>query len=133
MRFLLDTNICVYIIKRKPYQVFEKFQMLERSEVGVSAITVAELEYGVSKSHRPTQNQDALNQFLQPLQIIPFDLGVTQVYGSIRANLERQGIVVGAMDLLIASQAVALGLILVTNNVREFSRISNLVLENWVE
>ncbi|WP_414585147.1 type II toxin-antitoxin system tRNA(fMet)-specific endonuclease VapC [Scytonema sp. PCC 10023] len=133
MRFLLDTNTCIYIIKRKPPKVFDKFQTLEIFDVGISSITVAELEYGVYKSQRQQQNQAALSQFLIPLEIIPFDASATQTYGRIRAELERQGIVIGSMDMLIASQAISLGLILVTNNVREFSRIPGLVLENWVD
>ncbi len=133
MRFLLDTNTCIYINKRKPPKVFDKFQTLEIFDVGISSITVAELEYGVYKSQRQQQNQSALSQFLIPLQIIPFDASATQTYGRIRAELEQQGIVIGSMDMLIASQAISLGLILVTNNVREFSRIPGLVLENWVD
>lgn len=133
MRFLLDTNTCIYIIKRKPLKVFERFQTLDIFDVGISSITVAELEYGVYKSQRQQQNQAALSQFLIPVEIILFDETATQTYGRIRAELERQGIVIGSMDMLIASQAISLGLILVTNNVREFSRIPGLVLENWVD
>lgn len=133
MRFLLDTNICIYIIKQKPRKVFEKFQTLAPSDVGVSSITVAELEYGAYKSQRLEQNRAALSQFLIPLEIFPFDERATQSYGQIRADLERRGIVIGSMDMLIASQAISLGLTLVTNNVREFSQIPGLTLENWIE
>jgi tRNA(fMet)-specific endonuclease VapC len=133
MRFLLDTNICIYIIKRKPVEVFEKFQTLKLSDIGISSITIAELEYGAYKSQRQSQNRAALHQFLMPLEILPFDQSATQTYGQIRAELERQGIVVGAMDLLIASQAISQSLVLVTNNVRELSRIPGLILENWLE
>ncbi len=112
MRFLLDTNICIYIIKQKPPKVFEKFQTLNPSDVGVSSITVAELEYGAYKSQRREQNRAALNQFLIPLEILPFDERATQTYGKIRAELERKGIVIGSMDMLIASQAMSLGLTL---------------------
>jgi tRNA(fMet)-specific endonuclease VapC len=133
MRFLLDTNICIYIIKRQPLQVLEKFQTLQIYDVGISSITIAELEYGVYKSQRQEQNRIALSQFLIPLQIIPFDERATQTYGRIRAELEQQGIVIGSMDMLISSQAISLGLTLVTNNVRELSRIPELVLENWLD
>ena len=133
MRFLLDTNICIYIIKQKAPKVFEKFQTLTPSDVGVSSITVAELEYGAYKSQRLEQNRAALSQFLIPLEILPFDERATQTYGQIRAELERRGIVIGSMDMLIASQAISLGLTLVTNNVREFSQIPSLTLENWIE
>jgi tRNA(fMet)-specific endonuclease VapC len=133
MRFLLDTNICIYIIKQKPLKVFDKFQTLTPSDVGVSSITVAELEYGAYKSQRQEQNRAALSQFLIPLEILPFDERATQTYGQIRAELERRGTVIGSMDMLIASQAISLGLSLVTNNVRELSQIPGLTLENWVE
>ena len=133
MRFLLDTNICIYIIKQKPPKVFDKFQTLTTSDVGVSSITVAELEYGAYKSQRQEQNRAALSQFLIPLEILPFDERATQTYGQIRAELERRGTVIGSMDMLIASQAISLGLTLVTNNVRELSLIPGLTLVNWVE
>jgi len=133
MRFLLDTNICIYIIKQKPSKVFDKFQTLNPLDVGVSSITVAELEYGAYKSQRQEQNRAALSQFLIPLEILPFDERATQTYGQIRAELERRGTVIGSMDMLIASQAISLGLTLVTNNVRELSQIPGLTLVNWVE
>jgi len=133
MRFLLDTNICIYIIKQKPPKVFDKFQTLNPLDVGVSSITVAELEYGAYKSQRQEQNRAALSQFLIPLEILPFDERATQTYGQIRAELERRGTVIGSMDMLIASQAISLGLTLATNNVRELSQIPGLTLENWVE
>lgn len=133
MRFLLDTNICIYIIKKKPAKVLEKFQTLDPSDVGVSSITVAELEYGAYKSQRLEQNKAALTQFLLPLEVLPFDERATHTYGQVRAELERRGIVIGAMDMLIASQALSLGLILVTNNIKELSQIPDLTWENWVE
>ncbi|MEC4813847.1 MAG: type II toxin-antitoxin system VapC family toxin, partial [Scytonema sp. PMC 1069.18] len=126
-------NTCIYIIKRKPKKVLDKFQLLDISEVGISSITIAELEYGVYKSQHQEQNRLALTQFLIPLQVVSFDEQATQTYGKIRAELERQGIVIGSMDMLIASQAISLGLILITNNVRELSRIPTLMLENWVD
>ncbi|GET38678.1 type II toxin-antitoxin system tRNA(fMet)-specific endonuclease VapC [Microseira wollei] len=133
MRFLLDTNICIYIIKQKPAKVLAKFQTLNLSDIGVSSITVAELEYGAYKSQLLTENRAALSQFLIPLEVLPFDERATQTYGQIRSELERRGIAIGSMDMLIASQAISLGLILVTNNVRELSRIPGLILENWAD
>lgn len=91
------------------------------------------MEYGVYKSQQPTKNKKALEQFLLPLEIISFSKNSTAIYGQIRSNLEKQGNIIGAMDMLIASQALALNLILVTNNVKEFARIPELVIENWVE
>lgn len=133
MRFLLDTDICIYIIKRKPQQIAQRFNTLQPSDVGISAITVAELEYGAQKSQKPEQNRAALQQFLIPLEILVFDPQAAQAYGTIRADLERKGQVIGSLDMLIAAQAQSQGIILVTNNVREFSRIPNLRVENWVE
>ncbi|MEH2161197.1 MAG: type II toxin-antitoxin system VapC family toxin [Nostoc sp.] len=133
MRYLLDTNICIYLIKQKPQKVLDKFQTLSISDVGISSITIAELEYGVAKSQQQEKNRIALMQFLLPLEIVEFNQASATIYGSIRSDLESQGLIIGAMDMLIASHAVSLGVTLVTNNVREFSRISTLLLENWVE
>ena len=133
MRFLLDTDICIYIIKRKPQQIAQRFNTLRPSDVGISAITVAELEYGAQKSQKPEQNRAALQQFLIPLDILVFDPQAAQAYGTIRADLERKGQVIGSLDMLIAAQAKSQGITLVTNNVREFSRIPDLRVENWVE
>ncbi|WP_249213932.1 MULTISPECIES: type II toxin-antitoxin system VapC family toxin [unclassified Synechocystis] len=110
-----------------------KLQALEVSEVGISSITLAELEYGVSKSQRQSKNRDALMQFLLPLEIVEFNQEAAIAYGNIRSNLESRGLVIGAMDMLIAAHALSLGVTLVSNNVREFSRINNLSLENWAK
>jgi len=133
MRYLLDTNICIYLIKQKPQKVLDKFQTLSISDVGISSITVAELEYGVAKSQQQEKNRIALMQFLLPLEIVEFNQASATIYGSVRSDLESQGLIIGAMDLLIASHVLSLGVTLVTNNVREFSRIPTLLLENWVE
>ena len=132
MRYLLDTNICIYIIKKRPPEVLERLVSLDHEEVGVSSITVAELEYGVAKSSRPRQNREALLNFLAPLQILAFDDQAAQHYGKIRAYLERKGQTIGAMDLLIAAHSRSLSLTLVTNNEKEFSRVPGLTVENWV-
>ncbi len=132
MRFMLDTNMCIYIIKRKPSQVLKKLEGIEISDVAISSITLAELEYGVVKSSRPEQNRDALSGFLSPLEILPFDDRAAFHYGKIRTYLESNGQVIGAMDMLIASHAISLSLVLVTNNIREFERIPELQRENWV-
>ena len=130
MRLLLDTNICIYIIKRKLQRVIERFNTLQPSDVGSSSITVAELEYGACKSQKPDQNKAALQQFLIPLEILVFDQQAAQAYGTIRANLERQGQIIGSLDMLIAAQAKSEGIMLVTNNITEFLRIPDLQLEN---
>jgi tRNA(fMet)-specific endonuclease VapC len=133
MKYLLDTNICIYLIKKKPTSVITRFNEHSVGDIGVSSITVAELTYGVQKSRLRAQNQEALLQFLSPLVISEFDADAAFSYGQIRAELESQGTLIGPLDTLIAGHAVSLGATLVTNNEREFSRVPDLVLENWVE
>lgn len=131
MRYMLDTNICIYAIKRRPIEVVRRLVSLPVSEVGVSSITVSELEYGVAKSSHPAQNRAALSQFLAPLETVAYDDQAAIAYGPIRAALERQGTSIGPLDLLIAAHALALGSTLVTNNEREFARVPGLSVENW--
>lgn len=133
MKFILDTNICIYIIKKKPVQVFKKLLNLPLGKVGISSITMAELEYGVKKSKQPERNQLALNQFLIPLDIFDFDSNAAFEYGIIRADLERKGAPIGSLDTLIAAHARSLELTLVANNEREFERVTGLRIENWVK
>lgn len=133
MRFLLDTNICIYIIKQKPLKVLQKFETYSVGEIGISSITVAELEFGVQKSQFPEKNQQALEQFLLPLKIAEFNRFAANIYGEIRANLEKQGTPIGSLDTLIASHALSLEVTLVTNNGKEFKRVPNLKLENWAK
>jgi tRNA(fMet)-specific endonuclease VapC len=133
MKYLLDTNICILLIRQKSPPVLAKLTSYAITDVSISAITVAELQYGVQKSTKPTQNQQALNQFLIPLTILPFDDGAAIHYGRIRAYLEAQGLPIGALDTLIAAQAIHHDLTLVTNNVREFSRVHGLNIEDWTQ
>ncbi|MGD1949273.1 MAG: type II toxin-antitoxin system VapC family toxin [Leptolyngbyaceae cyanobacterium] len=132
MKYLLDTNICIYIIKRKPPDVFSRFQTCEVGDIGISSITVAELTHGTQKSQHPEKNQAALEQFLLPLEIVDFDITAAQVYGNIRSQLEKQGIPIGPLDFLIAAQAISLEIRLITNNEKEFLRVPELIVENWV-
>lgn len=132
MRYLLDTNICIYLIKRKPLQVLEKLRTLAIADVGISAITLAELEFGVAKSSRLQQNNEALQAFVAPLEILPFDDRAACRYGEIRAHLEKKGQPIGSLDMLIAAHASSLSLTLVTNNLREFKKIPGLNVESWV-
>lgn len=131
MKYLLDTDICIYIIKNAPISVLKKFESLTIGDVGISSITLSELEYGVAKSSHKTKNQDALEQFITPLEIIEFDYLAAKAYGKLRAELEKSGKLIGAMDMLIAAQAIALNVILITNNQNEFKRVTNLQIENW--
>lgn len=132
MKFLLDTNICIYIIKQKPLEVLHKFNTYQVGDIGISSLTVAELEFGVQKSQYPAKNQQALAQFLLPLEIVNFDYAAATIYGDIRARLEKQGTPIGSLDTLIAAHALSLQVILITNNIKEFSRVPNLKSENWV-
>ncbi len=131
MEYLLDTNICIYIIKKKPVNVFEKFKTLEIGSIGISSITLAELRYGIMKSSDIEKNSVALERFITPLDIIDFDTNAAIEYGKIRADLEKKGTPIGPLDMLIASHAKSLDLTLITNNEREFNRISELKIENW--
>ena len=133
MIWLLDTNICIYLIKMKPERVLVRLRALDITVVAVSSITVAELQYGVAKSARPEQNALALAGFLAPLTVKAFDDEAAAAYGAVRAKLERAGTPIGSMDLLIAAHALTLKGTLVTNNVREFSRVDGLKLENWAD
>jgi len=131
VRYLLDTNICIYIINRKPPEVFRHFEHLAAGEIGISSITGAELAYGAEKSES-ARNQQALEKFLVPLEIVAFDATAMHHYGRLRARLEKKaGVPIGPLDMLIAAHALALACTLVTNNLREFERVPGLALENW--
>lgn len=131
MKRLLDTNVCIHVIRRRPPEVLSNFERFEVGEIGVSSVTVAELSYGAEKSSRVERNRGALSRFLLPLEIIAFGPEAAAAYGRIRAILERAGTPIGPLDTLIAAQAVSLGVTLVTNNVREFGLVPDLDLEDW--
>lgn len=133
MKILLDTNICIALIKRKPPQVLQKLQTYSVGEVAISSISVAELRFGASKSQQATQNHAALDEFLLPLEVVDFDQAATRCYGDLRATLEKQGTPIGALDTLIAAHALSLNLILVTHNTREFKRVAGLAVEDWID
>lgn len=128
---LLDTNICVYIINRRPANVRAHFECLRYGDVAVSSITGAELAFGVAKSGS-ARNRDALEKFLAPLEVLPFDAAAMYAYGTLRAQLQARGQAIGALDTLIAAHALSLGAMLVTNNLAEFGRVPGLTCENWV-
>jgi tRNA(fMet)-specific endonuclease VapC len=131
MRFMLDTNICIYAIKQRPPEVLAALRAQEVAGLGLSSVTVAELAFGVAKSGS-ARNQRALEQFLEPLEIADFDRSAALVYGRLRAALEAAGTPIGPLDTQIAAHALALGVILVSNNQREFARVPGLRLEDWV-
>ncbi|HPA63759.1 MAG TPA: type II toxin-antitoxin system VapC family toxin [Spirochaetota bacterium] len=131
--YLLDTNICIYTINKKPIEVLSKLKKKASKDIYISSITVAELEHGVEKSNYPERNKVALVEFLSLFQILYYTDGDALYYGKIRSGLEKRGRIIGTMDMLIASQALSHDLILVTNNTKEFERIENIKLENWTE
>jgi tRNA(fMet)-specific endonuclease VapC len=131
MNYLLDTNICIYIIRKKPAVALKLMRTKEPEQIAISTITLAELEYGIARSQYPSRNRIALLEFLLPFAILDFDQRACGHYGQIRAALAAKGRSIGPMDLLLAAQARSLDLILVTNNEREFRRIDGLRLENW--
>lgn len=131
MVLLLDTNICIYLIREKPRSILERFNEHAVGDIGISVITLAELEYGVSKSGKPAKNKEALDQFVAPLDVAPFDRSATAAYGKLRATLEKRGQSIGGMDLLIAAHALTLNVRLVTHNVREFGRVPGLRVDTW--
>ncbi|MBE6736643.1 MAG: type II toxin-antitoxin system VapC family toxin [Ruminococcaceae bacterium] len=131
MTYMLDTNIIIYAIKKRPEFVLQEFLKHDPADLCISSITLAELEYGVNNSSKPEQNRLALLTFLSVIDILPFDENAAREYGQIRYQLKTQGTPIGSNDLLIAAHAKAEGLTLVTNNTKEFERVPNLNLENW--
>ncbi len=132
IKYMLDTNICIYIIKKRPVQVIQKLQTMDIEQISISSITLSELEYGVSKSSNPDKNKLALAQFLAPVEIMDYNDLAAQHYGQIRASLESKGTPIGALDTFIAAHAKSLNYVLVSNNTREFARVEGLNVENWV-
>lgn len=132
MRYMLDTNICIYLIKHKPLQVFEKLQEHNPDEICISAVTYAELVHGVEKSKAVERNRLALTILLSNIEILDFDMKAAEEYGRIRADLEKKGTPIGLLDMMIAGHAKSLGYTVVTNNVGEFKRVEGLQYENWV-
>ena len=129
--YLLDTNICIYIIHRSPINVVDRIKALEPSQIKLSSVSLGELEYGIYKSKNVEKNKSALIDFVSAFDILSFDDSDAVVFGMIRADLEMRGEVIGSYDMQIAAQAVARELTLVTNNTRDFGRVQHLRLENW--
>lgn len=133
IKLMLDTNICIYTIRKKPKRVLRHLQRYRVSDIGVSAITLSELEYGVSKSIKPKQNKLALIELLAPIEILPYDDMAARQYGELRAHLEKNGTPIGSLDMLIAAHALSLKCTLVTNNEVEFQRVPGLSIDNWTQ
>ena len=133
MKYLIDTNICIYIMNKRPPAVIKKFKRFELGKIGISTITVSELQYGVSKSNHRKKDADRLEEFLAPLEMLTYDQMAASVYGDIRFQLENLGQPIGPLDLLIAAHAISRDLVLISNNEREFKRIKRLKVENWAK
>ena len=131
MRYLLDTNTCIYVINQKPASVVRRIRAHRPEDVAISTVTMAELEYGVARSSFPDRNRVALMLFLSPFSVADFDPAAAAQYGHIRSALESTGMPIGPLDTLLAAQARAMGAVLVTNNEREFRRVEGLKVENW--
>lgn len=133
MKYLLDTNICIYALKNRPPEVLERLRLVGQDAVGISVITMLELRQGAEKSQLAEKTHAKLDLFLAPIRILPFEEEAASIGARIRAELERGGTPIGDFDSLIAAQAMASGLTLVSNNLREFDRVRGLHTENWVE
>ncbi len=131
IKFLLDTNIVIYVLKKRPLEVLKIFNA-NASRMAISSITLSELIYGAEKSENIAKNLEAIEDFVSHLEVLPYDARASQHYGQIKAVLEKKGKIIGENDIHIAAYAISQGLILVTNNLKEFKRVPNLALENWV-
>lgn len=130
--YMLDTNICIYIIKKRPAYLLEKFKTVPLEELCISVVTYAELAYGIERSSSKKMNRKIIEDFISHLIVVPWDRQAARQYGKIRANFEKKGTPIGNMDLLIAAHAISQNYILVSNNLREFKRVNHLKFENWV-
>jgi tRNA(fMet)-specific endonuclease VapC len=131
MRYLFDTNICIYIAKKKPLTLLERFKALEVGDAAMSIVTYLELIYGAYKSERIQFNLATLRELVSMIPVLSLDVPAAEYYGRLRTDLERQGRTIGGYDLMIAAHAMSLNLTLITHNTREFPRISSLRIENW--
>ena len=130
--YLIDTNICIYLINGSSEKLRQRIETFRPYEIAISSISVAELEYGVSKSRYTEQNSKTLHKFLSAFEILPFDDRDAESFGMIRAYLEKMGTPIGAYDMQIAAQGIARNITVVTNNIREFERVPSLHVENWI-
>lgn len=131
LTYMLDTNIVIYVMKRRPPEILDTFNQ-NASRLCVSSITAAELFFGAAKSARPEQNLRVVEDFLSRLTVLPYDMDAAAQFGDIKATLQKTGRIIGENDLHIAAHARSRGLVVVTNNEREFERVEALRVVNWV-
>lgn len=132
MMLMLDTNICIAIIKQKPRAILDRFSQYQVGDICISSVTLAELRYGVAKSQYQEKNQLALDEFILPLEVVPFDEHAALHYGNLRSYLEKMGTPIGPLDTMIGAHALSLNLTLITNNLKEFKRIPDLKSVDWI-
>jgi tRNA(fMet)-specific endonuclease VapC len=133
VKYLLDTNICVFLFRRKSPEALQRLYQTQTGEVGISTVTLAELRDGADKSADPAKNHVVIDAFLTNITLVEFDEGAARCYGAVRSQLESRGTPIGPLDNLIAAQALSLGVTLVTNNVREFVRVTGMAVEDWTQ
>ncbi len=131
MKYLLDTNICVFVIRQKSPHLLTRFPQFMPNDLGISTVTLAELRYGADRSNNPAKNHSLINGLLVALDVASFDARAADVYGVVRADLESRGCMIGSLDMMIAAHALCLGVPVVTNNIGEFSRVPGLSVEDW--
>ena len=131
MKYMLDTNICIFTIKNKSTSLIQRLSKIDPSEICISSVTLSEMYYGVYKSQAKEKNLSALEKMLTSLEVVPFASLAAQSYGEVRASMEKTGNIIGPLDFLIAAHALSLKSILITNNISEFKRVKNLKVEDW--
>jgi len=133
IKYMLDTDICSYIMREKPLEVLRRFDALEMEQFSISVITYAEFMFGIENSPNSKKHRATVEKFILHVDILPWDQSAAQHYGQIRVDLQKQGNPIGAMDMMIAAHARANKRTLITNNEKHFSRVSKLKIENWTE
>ncbi|MGJ3502191.1 tRNA(fMet)-specific endonuclease VapC (plasmid) [Piscirickettsia salmonis] len=133
MLYMLDTNICIYLIKQKPRSYYERLMEVEKSRhiLAISSIVLSELQFGVARSQHQRKNQEAINTLVNKLEVLPYEEKAAKYYGDLRTNLQRKGTVIGGNDMIIAAHALSEKAVLVTHNTKEFQRVEHLELEDW--
>ncbi|ALA26533.1 twitching motility protein PilT (plasmid) [Piscirickettsia salmonis] len=133
MLYMLDTNICIYLIKQKPRSYYERLMEVEKSRhiLAISSIVLSELQFGVARSQHQRKNQEAINTLVNKLEVLPYEEKAAKYYGDLRADLQKKGTVIGGNDMIIAAHALSEKAVLVTHNTKEFQRVEHLEFEDW--
>ena len=132
MRYMLDTNICIYIINNKPPKIINRFKKEYIGNIVISSITLAELKFGAYNSGNPSKNLSAITKFTSPIEVLEFNEVASDYFGQVKSHLKASGNMIGQFDMLISAHALQESCILITNNIKEFERVPNLIVENWI-